>query len=217
MNSKATPPTNIARRGLMLVLSSPSGAGKTSLAHQLIKDDSNISLSISMTTRPARPREKEGEDYFFVNKNKFQTAIEEGALLEWAEVFGNLYGTPRQAVEDRLKEGRDVLFDIDWQGTQALHETAGSDLVRVFILPPSVAALEERLRRRGQDDNAVVQKRMADAANQISHWAEYDYVIINETLEASLNELKNILTAERLKRERRIGLSNFVRTMVQNM
>ena len=201
----------------MLVLSSPSGAGKTSLAHQLIKDDPNISLSISMTTRPPRPGETDGEDYFFVDQQKFQTAIEEGALMEWAEVFGNLYGTPRQAVEERLQKGRDVLFDIDWQGTQALHETAGHDLVRIFILPPSVAALEERLRRRGQDDDTVVKKRMADAANQISHWAEYDYVIINETLETSLSELKNILTAERLKRERRIGLSNFVRTMVQKM
>ena len=201
----------------MLVLSSPSGAGKTSLAQSLITDDPEISLSISMTTRPPRPGETEGVDYYFVDQEKFQSAIEEGALMEWAEVFGNRYGTPRHSVEEHLKNGRDVLFDIDWQGTQALHETAGHDLVRVFILPPSVKALEERLRRRGQDDDQVVKNRMADAANQISHWAEYDYVIINENLENSLQELKNILTAERLKRERRIGLSNFVRSMVKNM
>ncbi len=201
----------------MLVLSSPSGAGKTSLAKKLIAADENISMSVSMTTRIARPGEVNNKDYIFVEKQEFSKAVEEGGLLEWAHVFGNQYGTPRKQVEDTLEQGRDVMFDIDWQGTQQLHEKAGQDLVRVFILPPSVSALEERLHKRGQDDQQVVKKRMSEAANQISHWAEYDYVIINENLEKSFEELQIILQAERLKRERRIGLSTFVRNMVQKM
>lgn len=207
----------IARRGLMFVISSPSGAGKTSLARKLIEDDDNISMSVSMTTRPKRPAERDGIDYIFVDQQKFKNAIDEGALLEWAEVFGNHYGTPRHQVEQQLSTGRDVIFDIDWQGTQALHEKAGKDVVRVFILPPSVKALEDRLKTRGQDDATVVKNRMSDAANQISHWAEYDYVIINEEIEKSLIELKSILAAERLRRDRRIGLTQFVRAMIGQM
>ncbi len=208
---------HIERRGLMFVISSPSGAGKTSLARKLIEEDQDIGMSVSMTTRPSRPGEEDGHDYYFVNETQFQKAVEKGALLEWATVFGHQYGTPKQHVEDQLSTGRDVIFDIDWQGTQALHEKASQDVVRVFILPPNVPALENRLKSRGQDKDHVVKARMNDAANQISHWAEYDYVIINEDLDKSLLELKNILAAERLRRERRIGLSAFVRQMVGQM
>lgn len=201
----------------MFVISSPSGAGKTSLARKLIENDPDIAMSVSMTTRPPRPGEIDGQDYIFVSEDKFNEALEKGALLEWARVFDNLYGTPRREVEDRLKNGKDVIFDIDWQGTQQLHEKAGQDVVRVFILPPSVRALEQRLKKRGQDDDEVVRRRMSDAANQISHWAEYDYVIINENLDKSLNELATVLHAERLKRERRIGLSSFVQGMIPEL
>ncbi|MGH1405237.1 MAG: guanylate kinase [Rhodomicrobiaceae bacterium] len=201
----------------MYVLSSPSGAGKTSIATKLIEQDQSIDMSISMTTRKARPGEVDGKDYIFVNKDQFNKAIENNELLEWAEVFGNFYGTPRKAVEQKLENGQDVLFDIDWQGTQQLHEKVGKDLVRLFILPPSVKVLEDRLKRRGQDEDHIVTARMKEAANQISHWAEYDYVIINENLDESLGEVQNILNAERLKRERRVGLSAFVRNMTTKM
>lgn len=217
MNKSFNNSKDIERRGLMYVLSSPSGAGKTSIATKLISQDEHISMSISMTTRKPRPGEVDGKDYIFVSKDEFNQAIEDNDLLEWAEVFGNYYGTPREAVEKQLKEGRDVLFDIDWQGTQQLHEKVGNDLVRLFILPPSVNVLEERLKRRGQDEDHIVQARMKEAANQISHWAEYDYVIINENLDESLSEVQNILNAERLKRERRVGLSAFVRNMTTKM
>lgn len=217
MNKTYNNSKDIERRGLMYVLSSPSGAGKTSIATKLIEQDNQISMSISMTTRQARPGEVNGKDYVFVSKEAFNQAIEDNDLLEWAEVFGNFYGTPKQAVEDKLLNGQDVLFDIDWQGTQQLHEKVGNDLVRLFILPPSVKALEERLKRRGQDEDHIVNERMKQAANQISHWAEYDYVIINENLDESLNEVQNILHAERLKRERRVGLSAFVRNMTKSM
>lgn len=217
MNKSFNNSKDIERRGLMYVLSSPSGAGKTSIANKLITQDEQISMSISMTTRKPRPGEVDGKDYIFVSKEEFNQAIEDNQLLEWAEVFGNYYGTPREAVENQLKEGRDVLFDIDWQGTQQLHEKVGNDLVRLFILPPSVNVLEERLKRRGQDEEHIVQARMKEAANQISHWAEYDYVIINENLDESLSEVQNILNAERLKRERRVGLSAFVRNMTTKM
>ena len=217
MNSPAHHSRPIERRGLMFVISSPSGAGKTSLARKLIENDPDIAMSVSMTSRPPRPGEIDGQDYIFVSEDKFNEALEKGALLEWARVFDNLYGTPRREVEDRLKNGKDVIFDIDWQGTQQLHEKAGQDVVRVFILPPSVRALEQRLKKRGQDDDEVVRRRMSDAANQISHWAEYDYVIINENLDKSLNELATVLHAERLKRERRIGLSSFVQGMIPEL
>jgi guanylate kinase len=201
----------MARRGLLLVLSSPSGAGKTTLARGLLEADSGISLSISATTRKARPGEIDGRDYVFVDEARFTAMRDGGELLEWARVFGNLYGTPKKPVEAAIASGRDVLFDIDWQGAQQLSEKMKGDLVRVFILPPSGEVLESRLRGRAQDPPDVVAKRMAEASAEISHWPEYDYVIVNEVLERSIAGLTSILIAERLKRERQLGLSGFVR------
>jgi len=203
----------IQRRGLMLVLSSPSGAGKTTLSRQLLDNDKQIQLSVSATTRARRTGERDGVDYHFVDTATFSGMIERGEFLEHARVFDHFYGTPRAPVEGALMAGRDVLFDIDWQGTQQLKEKAGSDLVTVFILPPSTRDLERRLITRAQDSMEVVQKRMAKAADEMSHWAEYDYQIINRDIATSLMELKSILTAERLKRERQVGLSNFVKAL----
>ena len=203
----------ISRRGLMLVLSSPSGAGKTTLSRQLLDNDKQIQLSVSATTRARRASEKDGVDYRFVDTATFNGMIERGEFLEHARVFDHFYGTPMAPVEAALMEGRDVLFDIDWQGTQQLKEKAGSDLVTVFILPPSTRDLERRLITRAQDSPEVVQKRMAKAADEMSHWAEYDYQIINRDIATSLMELKSILTAERLKRERQVGLSAFVKAL----
>ncbi|TBR21339.1 MAG: guanylate kinase, partial [Reyranella sp.] len=195
------------------VLSSPSGAGKTTLSRQLLDNDKQIQLSVSATTRARRSGEKDGVDYHFVDTATFNGMIERGEFLEHARVFDHFYGTPRAPVEAALLAGRDVLFDIDWQGTQQLKEKAGSDLVTVFILPPSTRDLERRLVTRAQDSMEVVQKRMAKAADEMSHWAEYDYQIINRDIATSLMELKAILTAERLKRERQVGLSNFVKAL----
>jgi guanylate kinase len=200
----------IKRRGLMLVLSSPSGAGKTTISRVLLASDQNLTLSISATTRPKRPGERDGEDYFFVTPEKFEAMAAAGAFLEHAKVFGHRYGTPRAMVAAALEAGRDVLFDIDWQGTQQLAEQARDDLVSVFILPPSTAELERRLRARAQDPEEVVQSRMAKAADEMSHWAEYDYVIVNRDRDESLSQATQILAAERLKRERQIGLRDFV-------
>jgi guanylate kinase len=212
MKSGTTPVTpHIERRGVLLVLSSPSGAGKTTLARGLLDADKDIALSVSATTRKARPGEVEGRDYFFVDDAQFGIMRERDELLEWARVFGNLYGTPKAPVEAAIAAGRDVLFDIDWQGAQQLSEKMAGDLVRVFILPPSGSVLESRLKARAQDPPEVVAKRMAQAAAEISHWAEYDYVIVNETVADSITGLKSILTAERLRRERLMGLSGFVR------
>ncbi|MEQ1613148.1 MAG: guanylate kinase [Hyphomicrobiaceae bacterium] len=202
------------RRGLLLVLSSPSGAGKTTLARRLLSADSGIGISISVTTRTPRPGEREGVDYFFRSEPQFMSMRDGGELLEWAKVFGNYYATPRGAVVAAIGQGRDLLFDIDWQGAQQLKEKLPQDLVRVFILPPTAAALETRLRDRAQDAPDVVARRMAEAASQMSHWPEYDYVIINEDLERSTAQLIAILTAERLKRERQVGLTDFVRGLV---
>lgn len=195
----------------MLVLSSPSGAGKSTLARMLLGRDGDITMSVSATTRTRRSGEKDGVDYHFVSAKKFIEMRDADELLEWAEVFGNHYGTPRAAVENELEAGRDVLFDIDWQGTQQLHGKRAGDMVRVFVLPPSAHELEERLQRRAQDSAEVVAKRMAGAANEIVHYAEYDYVIINRDIEKSVDLLVAILVAERLRRERQIGLSDFVR------
>lgn len=203
--------TTPGRRGLLLVLSSPSGAGKTTLAKRVLSADRNIGLSVSVTTRKPRPREQEGVDYFFRDEKQFLAQRDAGELLEWAKVFGNYYATPRAPVEAAIAAGRDLLFDIDWQGAQQLKEKLPQDLVRVFILPPSAQALENRLRERAQDPPDVVAKRMAQAASEMSHWPEYDYVVVNADLETSVAELIAILTAERLKRERLIGLSDFVR------
>ena len=204
-------PDAIARRGLMLVLSSPSGAGKTTLSYRLLDADPNVDLSISATTRKQRPGEIDGEHYHFVNGARFDAMIKSGALLEWAEVFGHRYGTPRQPVDAALASGRDVLFDIDWQGTQQLREKADRDLVSIFVLPPSIPDLERRLKTRAQDSDDVIHARMAKAADEMSHWAEYDYVVINNDIDTAFADVKAILAAERLKRERQIGLSDFVR------
>lgn len=206
-----TSQSTITRRGLLLVLSSPSGAGKTTLSRALLAADSAITMSVSVTTRASRPGEVEGRDYFFTNAEGYAAMEARGDLLEGARVFGNSYGTPRQPVENAVRAGRDVLFDIDWQGAQQLAEKMAGDLVRVFILPPSGDALERRLKTRAQDPADVVAARMAQASAELSHWAEYDYVLINETIEESLAGLRAILTAERLRRERQSGLSAFVR------
>jgi len=206
--------TRPGRRGLLLVLSSPSGAGKTTLAKRVLASDPDIGISVSVTTRKPRPGEREGVDYLFRDEAQFMAKRDAGDLLEWANVFGNYYATPRAPVEAAIAAGRDLLFDIDWQGAQQLNEQLPQDLVRVFILPPSAAALEARLRGRAQDPPEVVARRMAEAASEMSHWPEYDYVIVNADLEASVAQLIAILTAERLKRERQVGLTDFVRGLV---
>ena len=196
------------------MLSSPSGAGKTTLARRLLACDRDIGISISVTTRKPRPGEQDGVDYLFRDEAQFKAMREAGDLLEWANVFGNFYATPRAPVEAAVAAGRDLLFDIDWQGAQQLKEKLPQDLVRVFILPPSAAALEQRLRGRAQDPPDVVARRMAEAASEMSHWPEYDYVIVNADLDASVAQLSAVLTAERLKRERLLGLTEFVRGLV---
>jgi len=203
----------IARRGLMFVLSSPSGAGKTTLSRLLLRGDRNVELSVSVTTRPKRRGEVDGRDYHFIDRARFDVMVASSELLEWAEVFGHRYGTPRRPVVAALRAGRDVLFDIDWQGTQQLRETARDDLVSVFILPPSVRELERRLKTRAQDSHDVIGARMAKAAGEMSHWPEYDYVIVNKDKDHAFAEVRAILAAERLKRERQIGLSDFVRSL----
>jgi guanylate kinase len=205
--------TSIARRGLMLVLSSPSGAGKTTLSRLLLRSDRNVELSISVTTRPKRRGEVDGRDYHFIDRARFDDMAKRGELLEWAEVFGHRYGTPRIPVTRALQAGRDVLFDIDWQGTQQLREKARTDLVSVFILPPTAKELERRLKRRAQDSKAVIGSRMAKASDEMSHWPEYDYVVVNREKRKAFAELRGILAAERLKRERQVGLSDFVRRL----
>jgi guanylate kinase len=205
--------TSIARRGLMFVLSSPSGAGKTTLSRMLLKADRNVELSVSVTTRPRRPGEVAGRDYHFIDLARFEAMVKRNELLEWAEVFGYRYGTPRRPVEKALRAGRDVLFDIDWQGTQQLREKVRDDLVSVFILPPTIKELHRRLQRRAQDSRAIIVSRMAKAAGEMSHWPEYDYVIVNRDLDDAFDQVQAILAAERLKRERRIGLSSFVRAL----
>jgi guanylate kinase len=203
----------IARRGLMLVLSSPSGAGKTTLSRMLLKADPSVELSVSVTTRPRRANEKDGRDYRFIQKPQFEKMVQKGELLEWAEVFGNFYGTPRAPVERALAAGRDVLFDIDWQGTQQLCERVRGEMASIFVLPPSIPELERRLRVRALDEEAVIRGRMAKAGDELSHWPEYDYVVVNDDVERAFEEVKQILAAERLKRERLTGLSAFVRNL----
>jgi guanylate kinase len=201
----------VGRRGMMLVLSSPSGAGKTTLSRMLLEVEPAVDLSVSVTTRPQRPGEVDGRHYHFIDRARFEAMIRGGELFEWAEVFGNGYGTPRAPVEAALAAGRDVLFDIDWQGTQQLREKARNDLVSVFVLPPSIPELERRLKARAQDEHEVIATRMAKAADEMSHWAEYDYVVINRDLDQAFDDLRHILAAERLKRERQTGLSAIVR------
>jgi len=206
-------PAGIARRGIMVVLSSPSGAGKSTISRTLLERDAGLRMSISVTTRPPRPGEEDGRDYRFVNDQDFDRLVDDGELLEHARVFGNRYGTPRDAVNMALDRGRDVLFDVDWQGTQQLKQNAGADVVVIFILPPSHEELERRLRARAQDTDEVVRGRMAKAADEMSHWPEYDYIVINRVLEESVEMVLSIIAAERLRRQRLSGLSDFVATM----
>jgi len=201
------------RRGLMFVLSSPSGAGKTTLSRLLIERMPGLKMSVSATTRPMRPGEVDGSDYLFVDKARFEEMVKRQELLEWATVFDNRYGTPRAPVEAALAAGRDVLFDIDWQGTQQLREKARADVVSVFILPPSATDLEKRLNSRAQDSQEVIRGRMSRASHEMSHWAEYDYIVINRDIDEAFAEVQSILKAERLKRERRVGLTAFVREL----
>jgi guanylate kinase len=210
-------PGGVERRGLMFVLSSPSGAGKTTLSRMLIDRMPDLKMSVSATTRRMRPGEVEGRDYHFIDKARFEAMADNGELLEWATVFDNRYGTPRAPVQAALSAGQDVLFDIDWQGTQQLREKARDDVVSVFILPPSVADLEKRLHSRAQDSNAVIRGRMSRASHEMSHWAEYDYIVINHDIDEAFAEVQSILKAERLKRERRTGLTTFVRGLQRQL
>ena len=207
----------VERRGLMFVLSSPSGAGKTTLSRLLIERMSGLTMSVSATTRPMRPGEVEGRDYFFVDKARFESMATRNELLEWATVFDNRYGTPRAPVEAALSSGQDVLFDIDWQGTQQLREKARDDVVSVFILPPSAADLEKRLHSRAQDSDEVIRGRMSRASHEMSHWAEYDYIVINHDIDQAFAEVQSILQAERLRRERQSGLTTFVRQLQRQL
>jgi guanylate kinase len=200
----------IRRRGFLLVLSSPSGAGKTTITRRLLERDATLSLSVSVTTRPRRPSEIDGKDYRFIDQTTFDRMVAEGALLEHATVFGHCYGTPREPIDAAIAAGRDIVTDIDWQGTQQVKASLRDDLVTIFILPPSTAALESRLRTRAQDSDAVVAQRMAKSAEEMSHWPEYEYVIVNGDLEASVAQAQSIVTAERLSLDRQVGLADFV-------
>jgi guanylate kinase len=206
-------PTRIRRRGLLLVFSSPSGAGKTTLTRRLVEHDPELALSISVTTRPPRPGELDGRDYWFINQGRFDDMVARGELLEHAAVFSHCYGTPRRPIDEALAAGRDIVGDLDWQGTQQLAAKVRNDLVAVFVLPPSLQALEARLRSRAQDADPVVAGRMAKSAEEIAHWLEYDYVIVNDTIEDSLAKAQAIVAAERLRRDRQTGLAEFVATL----
>lgn len=213
MTQAETGETLIQRRGMLLVLSSPSGGGKSTLARRILVSDSQIALSVSCTTRPARPGEVHGQDYYFTARKEFEEMARVGDLLEHAEVFGNLYGTPRAPVETWLEEGRDVLFDIDWQGARQLRQAMPKDMVGVFIVPPSLGALRQRLRARGQDSDAIIAGRMEKAVAEIIHWNEYSHVVINDDLEQAEAKIRAILTAERLRNSRRPGLTEFIQQM----
>jgi guanylate kinase len=208
---------HLNRRGVLFVLSSPSGAGKTTISRKMLAANTDIALSISATTRPMRPGEVDGVDYHFVDVPTFKQMVADGEFLEWAHVFGHRYGTPRARVDALLESGKDVLFDIDWQGAQQLYQEAGPDVVRVFILPPTMDELERRLRSRGTDSDEVIAARMARAANEISHWDGYDYVLINDNVEGCFDEVQAILRAERLKRRRQIGLIGFARDLIRSV
>ena len=210
-----TNPDTLHRRGLMFVLSSPSGAGKTTIARRLLAADDEIAMSVSVTTRPMRPGEVGGVDYRFVDRDRFDAMVEEGELLEWAEVFGHLYGTPKAQIKAGLKAGRDFLFDIDWQGTQQLYQRMEVDVVRVFLLPPAIAALEARLRARGTDPAHVIEARMARARAEISHWDGYDYVVVNDDVDDCFAQVHGILRSERMRRARQTGLVDFVRDLMR--
>ena len=206
----------LQRRGLMFILSSPSGAGKTTIARRLLAEEgSELRMSVSVTTRPMRPGEVEGQDYFFVCRDTFDALVEDDSFFEWAEVFGHCYGTPKAHIREQLKRGEDFLFDIDWQGTQQLYQRAQGDVVRVFLLPPSIEELEQRLRSRGTDSDEVIRGRMERARAEISHWDAYDYVVINDDIETCFAKVKMILEAERMRRLRQTGLIDFVRELTR--
>ena len=207
-------PDHFRRRGILFVVSSPSGAGKSTISKMLLKADKGLTMSVSATTRPPRPGEKNGRDYKFVDTAAFKDMASKGKFLEWAHVFGHRYGTPRAPVERALRLGRDVLFDIDWQGAQQLYQRAGGDVVRVFIFPPSLTELERRLRARGTDSEEVIEGRMARATAEISHWDGYDYVLLNDDVDRCYADVQKILDAERLKRSRQQGLIGFVRRLM---
>ncbi|MEO6432515.1 MAG: guanylate kinase [Sphingomicrobium sp.] len=213
MDPATTRPRNPQRRGLLVVLSSPSGAGKTTISRLLLAADGDVSISVSATTRPKRPGEVDGRDYHFVDTAKFEQMVEADEFAEYATVFDHRYGTPATPVRAAIEAGRDILFDIDWQGTQQLHQSMRDDLVRIFLLPPSMDELERRLRTRGTDSDSVIADRMARARGEISHWAEYDYVLINDDKDACLTKVKAIIVAERLKRVRQTALNQFVRAL----
>ena len=202
--------SGIRRRGLMLVLSSPSGAGKSTIARNLLENDPGLELSVSVTTRPRRPSEIDGVHYHFISQRDFDRLRDTDALLEWAEVHGNCYGTPREPAEAAMADCRDMLFDIDWQGAEQLDEKMRADIVSIFILPPSMGELKTRLRRRAEDTDAVIEKRLANARVEIEHWRAYDYVVVNDDLNRAYSEVRSIVTAERLRRDRRPGLFDFV-------
>jgi guanylate kinase len=214
MDASSELDSGLSRRGLLIVLSSPSGAGKSTLSRMLMEADPQITMSVSATTRPKRPGEEEGVHYHFVDDSEFDRMVEAGEFVEWAPVFGHRYGTPKAPVKAALRDGRDILFDIDWQGTQQLHAAMGEDLVRMFLLPPSMLELERRLQERGTDTDGVIADRMERADAEISHWAEYDYVLINRDAGDCLADIRTIVEAERLKRSRQIGLVAFVRDLV---
>lgn len=207
--------TTIRRRGLMLVLSSPSGAGKSTIARNLLESDPALELSVSVTTRPRRPSEIDGVHYHFVSQRDFDRLRDTDALLEWAEVHGNCYGTPREAAEQAMSEGRDMLFDIDWQGANQLVEKMPTDIVSIFILPPSMEELKSRLQRRAEDSAETIEKRLANAREEIGHWQEYDYVVVNDDLDRAYGAVRAIVTAERLRRNRRPGLFDFVNGLLE--
>ncbi|ASY62254.1 MULTISPECIES: guanylate kinase [Sinorhizobium/Ensifer group] len=210
MKSATASPVKIARRGLMLVISSPSGAGKSTIARNLLEADPELSISVSVTTRARRPSEIEGRHYFFKSVREFEALKATDSLLEWAEVHGNYYGTPRDAVETAMAEGRDMLFDIDWQGAQQLQEKMAGDVVSIFILPPTMAELQSRLHRRAEDTEEVIATRLANSRAEIEHWREYDYIVVNDDLDRAFSAVRSIIEAERLRRDRRPGLFEFV-------
>ncbi|MBW8791597.1 guanylate kinase [Rhizobium ruizarguesonis] len=215
MKPAKSSPVQIARRGLMLVISSPSGAGKSTIARTLLETDRQIGLSVSVTTRQRRPSEVEAVHYHFKSVREFERLRDSDALLEWAEVHGNFYGTPREPVEQAMAEGRDMLFDIDWQGAQQLQEKMSADVVSIFVLPPTMTELQSRLHRRAEDSEEVIQTRLANSRAEIAHWREYDYVIINDDLNAAFDAVQSIVKAERLRRDRRHGMFDFVRELLE--
>ena len=220
MNGSATPhhlgdPHGFRRRGVLFVLSSPSGAGKSTIARMLLADEADLEMSVSATTRPMRPGEVDGHDYHFVDLDRFRTMVAAGDFLEWAHVFSHRYGTPRAPVDAILASGRDVLFDIDWQGAQQLYQLAGGDVVRVFVLPPSMEELRARLERRATDSAAVIDARMARAASEVSHWDGYDYVLVNDDVDRCFGAVKTILAAERLRRSRQTGMIGVIRRLTR--